>query len=432
MIAVEALAVLLLIVANGVLAMSELAVVSARRHRLQAMANAGNAGAARALTLAEDSGRFLSSVQIGITLVGVLSGAVSGATFGSRLSELLQGYGLENSTADGLGFGLVVLVITYLSLVVGELVPKQIALRNAEGVAAAMARPMRIVALIASPAVFLLDASSRLLLRLLGSRKVEDGGVTEEELRLMIGEAESAGVVDPAERRMIAGVMRLADRSVRLTMTPRLEVEWLDLSAPNEAVEQLRRTSHSWLPAGRGSIDEPLGVVRVKDALLACMEADADEAGPVDLAHYVLPTSFVHDGAEAIEVLEILRTAPVPVALVVDEYGTFEGMVTPTDILEAIVGAFAEPGGAVEPEAVQREDGSWLVEGTMPSDELWDLLGIATPPHGEHRTVAGLVLEGLRRLPVAGDAFERDGWRFEVVDMDGRRIDKVLVTRMAS
>lgn len=426
MLYVELAIVALLILLNGLLAMSELAVVSSRRARLQALVERGVIGSRRALALAADPGRFLSTVQIGITLVGVLSGAFSGATLGLRLSETLIGAGMPRQLADPLGVGAVVAVITYASLIVGELVPKQIALRNPERIAVRVAPAMTLLARIASPIVWLLDASGRLLLRLLGYKPGPQANVTEEEIRTVIAEAESAGVLEPGERQMISAVMRLGDRPVRAVMTPRPDVDMIDLSADDATIRRvLAESAHSRLPAYDGSPDEMLGIVQAKDLLEAYLRGEVP-----DIRAHVRAAPVIPDTADALDVVDIIKQSPIHLGLVHDEYGHFEGVVTNADILEAIVGVFRTE-GVVEPDAVQREDGSWLVSGLMPADEFAERLAIPIPQPDGYHTVGGFVLDQLGRLPNVGERFDAYGWRFEVLDLDGRRIDKVLASRIA-
>ncbi|MBX6745481.1 MAG: HlyC/CorC family transporter [Acetobacteraceae bacterium] len=419
--------VLVLIVLNGVFALSELAVVSARRSRLRAMAEAGRPGASAALALAEESGRFLSTVQIGITLVGILAGAFSGSALGGRLATWLTGLGLPVAVAEPLGFGLVVALVTYLSIVVGELAPKRLALRHAEGLACAVAPAMTIISRIAAPVGWLLDASTDLVFRLLGRAEAPEERVTEDDLRALVAEAERTGAIETAERRMIAGVLRLGNRPVRGVMTPRGEVDWLDATAGEAAAHAvLTRTAHSRLPVGEGSTEAMLGVVQSRELLAALLVGR-----PLDPRAAARRAPVVPDTADALDVLATLRAAEVPMALVHDEHGHFEGIVTPTDLTEAIVGAFrsdAEPGD--EPVAVRREDGSWLLAGWMPVDEMAELIGLALPEERSYHTAAGFVLTAAGRLPPVGEAVEVQGWRFEVVDIDGRRIDKLLVGPM--
>jgi putative hemolysin len=421
MLALELGVVVFLIFLNGFFAMAELAVVSARRPRLAAMAEGGKTGARSALSLLENQARFLSSVQIGITLIGVLAGALGGATLAERLADYLETFGLGTASAETIAVAVVVALITYLSLIVGELVPKQIALANPERVASFVAGPMKGVARVAAPAVLLLEVSSRLVLRLLGRQ--DEGGqeVTEEEIRALIAEAESAGVVETAEKHMIGRVMRLGDRSVRGIMTPRPEVDWVDVGGElPDALARLRASPHSRLPAARSTIDELLGVVHVKDVLRA-----VTDGGAVDLAPLVRAAPTIHDNADALDALEALRASPVDMAFVVDEHGTFEGVVTAADLLEAIAGQFADQADS-EPAAVRRDDGSWLLAGWQPIDEMADLLKVGLPARRGYHTVAGFALAQLGRFPRLGEVFETPSWRFEVVDIDGRRVDKVL------
>ena len=426
MLFIELAIILALIVLNGVLAMAELAVVSSRRARLQALINRDVIGSRRALALASDPGKFLSTVQIGITLIGVLSGALSGATFGIRLANWFAELGLSPAIAEIVGVGLVVTAITYVSLVIGELVPKQIALRNPERIAVRVAPVMTVLARIGSPLVWILDMSGRLLLRVLGYQAQPEHRVTDEEIRSLVAEAESAGVIEPGEREMIAGVMRLGDRPVRAVMTPRGEVDMIDLSSDPETIRRtLRDSIHSRLPVHEGSPEEMIGVVQAKDLLDAYL---AD--GLPNVRDHVRAAPTVPDTADALDVVDAIKLSPVHMALIHDEYGDFEGIITNADILEAIVGDFRTDDGPVEPDAVQREDGSWLIAGSMPVDEMADRLFIAVPEERNYHTAAGFVLNQLGYLPAIGESFVEQGWRFEVIDVDGRRIDKILATRL--
>lgn len=424
---VELLIVVVLTLINGLLAMSELAVVSARPARLKVMAADGNKGAAVALQLADDPGKFLSSVQIGITLVGILSGAFSGATLGDRLTAFLLERGVPDAVASALGVGIVVISITYISLIIGELVPKQIALRDAEGIAARVAPAMKVVASVGAPLVFILDVSGRLVLRLLGQSGATDERVTDEEVKTIIAEAESQGVLETEEKAMISGVMRLADRSARGLMTPRLDVETVDLSdPPEETLKMLRESHRSMLPVHEGEPDKIVGVLVRKDLI------DIFASGaPLDIRSLIKPAPVVLDRADAISVLAAIRSSVVHMALVFDEYGHFEGIVTPGDILGAIIGDFQEEEGG-ETAFTRRDDGSYLVSGWMPVDEFADKIGVPIPKDPPYETVAGYILSELNHLPNVGETFTREPWRFEVLDLDGRRIDKVLVARISS
>jgi putative hemolysin len=422
----EILIVVALTIVNGLLSMSELAVVSSRSARLKVLSDQGNKGAATAMRLAEDPGRFLSTVQIGITLVGVLSGAFSGATLGARLSEWLGTHGFSQSASDTLGVGIVVVVITYLSLILGELVPKQVALRDPERVAARVAPAMSLLSKIGAPVVFLLDVSGKAVLRLLGQKGETEEKVTEEEVRTIIAEAETAGVLERDEREMIAGVMRLADRSARALMTPRREVEVIDLEDSAEEIRaQLRASRRSRLPVQDGEADSIVGVVVVKDLIEFLQAGDTQ-----DLRALVQETPIVMDTADSLHVLREIRSSRVHMALVFDEYGHFEGIITPGDVLEAIIGAFQEEEEG-EPAIVTRADGSYLVAGWMQVDEFSHELGIPIPRDADFQTVAGFILAELNHLPNVGECFDKGHWRFEVVDLDGRRIDKILVSRIA-
>lgn len=429
--ALELLLIVALILVNGLLAMSELAVVSARKPRLEAMARKkkrGAVGARIALKLAAEPGRFLSAVQIGITLVGIFAGAYSGATLAERLTIwLVDTFVLERSLAEPAAFGLVVSGVTYLSLIVGELVPKQLALKNPEAIAAAMAPLLNILGKIFNPLVSLLDISSQLLLRLMGVGKGNAEAVTEEEIRHLVAEAESAGTVEPAERLMIAAVMKLGDRTVRSVMTPRHDLDWLDLSAAHEELLlRLRETSHLLLPAARGSIDEPLGSVSVKDVLNILLDEGRDGLAKRSINSLVRPVPALHESADLLDALALLQKSPSGMAFVVDEFGSLEGVVTANDILENIAGNFALGDGDQGPGVVQRADGSWLLDGLLPREQMAETLNLHLPEEDDHHTVAGFLLARFGRLPEAGDVVEWNGWRFEVMDMDGRRIDKVL------
>jgi putative hemolysin len=423
MLVVELLIVFVLVLLNGVFALSELAVVSSRRTRLKTLADRGAPGAATALALHDDPGRFISTVQVGITLVGVASGAVSGVTLGARAGAWLLRLGVPY--AEQVGIGLVVLLITYLSVIIGELVPKQLALRDPERFAARVAPVMNAISRIAAPLVFLLDVSGRLMLRLLGAGSGRNASITDEEIHTLVAEAERAGVIEPEEQSMIAGVMRLGDRRVRAVMTPRRNVEMVDLDKdPQTILKALRKSHHTRLPAYRGARKKVIGVLHAKDLLGAYIAGET-----VDPRDFVKPAPIVPDTIEALEVLDVLKKSAAHVALVHDEYGDFEGIVTAIDILEAIVGSFrAETGTSAK--AVRRKDGGWLLDGDMAADEMADLLGIKLPKQRKYHTVAGFVLAALGRIPQTGDHVVAQNWRLEVVDMDGRRIDKVLAERV--
>ena len=419
---IDVLVVLALMLVNALFAMSELAIVSARKPRLEAMARKGRKGARVALDLAADPGKFLSTVQTGITLTAVLAGAFSGEALGGPVAERLEYLGVGHDAAQHWGFGLVIVATTYLSLVIGELVPKQIALTAPEPIAAIAGLPMLWLSRIGAPFVWLLEHSSALLIRLMGLHKRRESQVTAEELHLVVAEASTAGVIEESERAIISGVVRLADRPVREVMTPRTQVEWIDLDEANPLAD----LPHSRMPAGRGSIDELTGVIEAR-ALLAAALAGKQ----ADLEAMIRPVPFVSDQIDAMDALQVLRGADVPMAFVHDEYGHFEGIVTPVDLLAAIVGAFAsDQDDDTDPPFFEREDGSWLVSGSAPADQLAERLCIDLPEDRDYATAAGFALSVLKHLPQVGERFESDGWRFDVVDMDGRKIDKLLAVRI--
>ncbi|WP_341712058.1 hemolysin family protein [Erythrobacter sp.] len=415
-----------LIVLNGVFAMSELAIVSARTARLRAAAQKGNGGARVALALAAEPGKFLSTVQIGITLIGIIAGAYSGASLGAPVGERLAALGFPVRWADQAGFASVIAVTTYLSLVVGELVPKQVALRAAVPIAMVMARPMAVLARVAAPLVWLLDVSSGVLIRLLGVRPAGHGSVTAEELHMLFAEATRTGVIEHEQHQMLQGVVRLAQRPVRELMTPRTEIDWIDIAADEAAVRAaIDASPHSLLPVAEGSPDRILGVVRVREILSRMVAGDA-----VDVAALMKKPEVVPDQLDAVDALRVLQQAEVAMAMVHDEYGHLDGIVTPVDLLTALVGDFVsdqDPGDA--PGIVEREDGSLLVAGSLSADVLADKLGLEYGDDREFGTAAGYALHVLKRLPMEGEHFHDQGWRFEVVDMDGRRIDKLLASQ---
>ena len=423
---VELAIVTILIVVNGLLSMSELAIVSSRPARLAGLVEKGVGGSRRALALASDPGKFLSTVQIGITLIGVLSGAFSGATLGQRLAQWLVELGLSQGLADTLGVGLVVGIITYASLIIGELVPKQIALRDPESIAVKVAPAMVMLAKISLPLVWLLDRSGKALLWLLGHRGDAAEKVSEDEIRTLVIEAENAGVLEPGEKEMIAGVMRLGDLPVGAVMTPRHEVSMIDLAdPPSEIFAALLKTNHSRCVVFEGNRDAALGIVQAKDMLDVYLAGKTPDIGALVREAPIIPETL-----DARDVVALLRDSPVHMGLVHDEYGVFQGVVTSADILEAIVGSFHTEEGPAEPAYVKRDDGSYLISGWMPAREFADLLGIELPASRPYLTFAGFLLQEFGTIPNVGDKISVAGWQFEIVDLDGRRIDKVLATRL--
>ena len=421
----DLLLILALIALNGVLSMSELAIVSAREARLKGLAKNGSRGARIALELAADPGRFLSTVQIGITLIGVLAGAYSGSTLGEPVAQRLLIAGVPDPLAHKLGFGLVIAVTTFFSLVIGELVPKQFALRSPEAIATVMAQPMRLLSRITAPLVWLLDRTSAVIFKMLGLIRESQQQVTAEELHLVVAEAQNAGVIEENERAIISGIVRLADRPVREIMTPRTEIDWIDIDAsPDQIRDALLHTPHSRIPVGEGSVENILGVIRARDLLDALLHGRS-----LSLRELVKSAPVIPDVMDAMDALAVLRDADVPMALVHDEYGHLDGIVTPGSILAALADGFASDNEDNDPPLVEREDGSWLVSGAANADLLEDRLGINMPGERDYATVAGFALSVLKRLPETGETFAYAGWKFEVVDMDGRKIDKLLVMR---
>jgi putative hemolysin len=410
---------------NGFFAMAELAVLSSRRARLEQMADEKVRGARAALKLLEDPTRFLSTAQTGITLIGVFAGAYSGATLAGPLSELLPGL---RGYAYPVALAVVVVCITYLSLLIGELVPKRIAFNNPEGIAASVAPFMTRLSFVFAPVVLLLRASTNTLVRLLRIPDRPESQVTEEEVKRLIAEGARTGIFHVAERDMINGVLRLADRSVRSVMTPRVEVMWIDLDDQPEAIrKEIADSGHSRLPAGRKGLDELEGVIHTKDLF-----DQLARTGQFEIAGALRQPLIVYEATPVLKLLEMFRENLVHMAVVVDEYGVLEGIVTPTDILIAIAGELPEDVNDLEEAAaVRRDDGSWLMDGMLGIHDAERLLEQSDMRGDEDfETLAGFVLARLARIPQIGDHFEWDGLRFEIVDMDGRRIDRILVTSL--
>jgi putative hemolysin len=416
-----------LILLNGVFAMSELAIVSARPARLRLLAGRGSHGAKTALALAAEPGKFLSTVQIGITLVGIIAGAYSGASLGGPTGERLAALGVPVRYAPETGFALVIAATTYFSLVIGELVPKQVALRIAVPIAVVMAWPMALLARAAAPFVWLLDASSNLLLRLLGVRHRGEHGLTAEELHMLFADATRSGAIEEESRQILAEVVKLSERPVRELMTPRKELDWIDLTASEaELRAAIEASPHSLLVVAEGSPDKIVGVVRVREVLAVLLAGK-----PAPLAELVRKAEVIPDRLDAMDALRILQSSEISLGMVHDEYGHLEGIVTPADLLMALVGQFVshqDEGDA--PLLVERDDGSLLVSGALPADALADRLGLDLPEQREFATAAGYVLWRLKKLPVEGESFREQGWRFEIVDMDGRKIDKLLISEL--
>jgi putative hemolysin len=426
-VALEVVILLLLIMANGLLAMSELAVVSSRKPRLQQRADDGHRGARVALRLAEEPTRFLSTVQVGITLIGVLTGAFGGARLGTKLSVALEQGGMDPAWAGPLGVGLVVVVITYLSLVVGELAPKRIALGNPERIAAAVAVPMRMLSRLTHPFVKLLEVSTGVLTRLLGGTPNTDPPVTDEEITHLLAQGAEAGVFESAERELVENVLWLGDQRTRALMTPRRDIVWLDLEdTPEENREKIVASGYSSFPVARGDLDEMVGIVRAKDLLARLLrDGTFDIEDACDTTPLVVPGSL-----SALKLLEAFRSNRRHVALVVDEHGSIQGLITNNEILESVAELENDPDDP-DPEIVRREDGSYLLDGGLSIDELKDVLDVRRLPdedEAHYHTLAGFILDRLGHIPVASESFEWGGFSFEIVDLDHHRVDKVLVT----
>jgi putative hemolysin len=424
-IALEVVVILILILLNGAFAMSELALISARRARLLVLERKGVPGATLASTLAADPQLFLPTVQVGITLIGILAGVFGGARIGSELAGWLKQFPLMRPVAETLSIGLVVVGITYLTMVIGELVPKQLALRRPELIAVRVARPLAALARVTGPVVWLLSQSSALVIRLFGGRQTKQPTVTEEELRALVAEGEQAGVFETEERDMIERVLRLADKPVRAIMTPRNDLVWIDRTdSPKEIVSTLKSAPHSRFVVCDGAVDNVVGVVQAKDILDRILSG-----GELSVAAALRQPLILPDTVTALDALERLKPDPLGLALVMDEYGSFEGVVTAADVLEAIVGDLTEP-APPEGGIGATKEGALVMDGMMPVDELKARLGLPDLPfEGGYHTLGGLLLALLRRVPRVGDRIVFAGWRFEVLEMDGRRVDRVRATK---
>ncbi|MFZ6029042.1 MAG: hemolysin family protein [Chloroflexota bacterium] len=423
---VEIAVIVLLLLANGVFAMAEIAVVSARKLRLQRMAEQGSAQARTALELANHPNQFLATVQIGITLVGILAGAFGGATIAQKLAAVLANVRFLAAYSESIAVGLVVLVITYLSLVVGELAPKRVGLSNAERIAAAVAVPMKSLAAITRPIVRFLDISTDVVVRSLGIKPSDEPSITPEELKILIDQGTASGAFEEMEQDMIEKVLRLDERSISAVMTPRPQIIWFDVDdAPAQIYQKIAESQHSRFPVFQDTQDNVLGIVRVKDVLIQNLSGHS-----FDLRPLLRPVVFVPENLSVLEVLELFKQRGTHLALITDEYGSIEGMVTHNDILENIVGEIPIPGEPADPKAIRRDDGSWLIDGLLDIEEFKDTLQIRVLPKDDeyqYQTVGGFVISRLGSIPTAGQSFTWDNWHVEVVDMDGRRVDKVLV-----
>ena len=422
----EVLIIIGLILANGLLAMSEIAIVASRKARLQQMANEGNKRAEDVLKLAEDPNKFLSTVQIGITLVGIFAGAFGGATFSKPVAAALVNVPLIAPYSHGIALALVVMLITYVSLVVGELVPKRIGLQAPEAIATMIARPMIILSVIASPAVKILTTSTAFLLKLFGFKETTQDNVSEEEIKLLIQQGAQNGVLDAAEQDIVERVLLLGDRTVASLMTHRTQVVYLDMEDDwSTSLEKIRDANHSTFPVCQGALDDVMGVVSIKQLFLT----PGDQP---DLRLCLASAVYMPETMPSLKALELFKRTSNHFALVTDEYGVVQGVVTLTDIMEGMVGDIPTEDELTEDQAVQREDGSWLLDGMLTMDEMRDLLKLEPEEDekAQYQTVGGLVMFLLERIPLPADTCEWQGWQLEVMDMDGNRVDKVMASQL--
>lgn len=421
--------ILILIIANGIFAMTEMAIVSSRKARLEHLAEEGNKGAKRALKLAEDPTDLLSAVQIGITLIGIFTGAFGGATLSAYLAAPLKALPWLARYADALSMVIVVSIITYLSLILGELVPKRLALDNPEPIAVLVARPMAAFVRLNRPLVRLLSMSTKFVFTLLGAKPSDEPPVTEEEVKVLIGRGAQYGIFEETEREMVEKIFILSDMRVNSLMTPRTQVEWLDLEDTTPYnLHLISDAKYSAFPVGRGSLDDIVGIVYTKDILTMYMSGQ-----PIDLEALALQPLYVPGTLAALKVLEMFKEEGAQVALVVDEFGGIDGLVTLHDVVEHIMGELRTPHEELDPDVVQREDGTWLMDGLVPIEQFKELFGLDDLP-GEERelfhTLAGFALSRLGHIPAAAESFEWNGLRFEIIDMDRSRIDKILVSKL--
>lgn len=419
--------ILLLILINGIFALSEIAVVSARRSRLQQRAEEGNRGSRIALELISEPTRFFSTIQTGITLIGILAGAFGGSTIALHLSALLGRILLLKPYAYPISLAIVVLLITYFTLVIGELLPKRLALTNAEGIASAIALPMRFFSKILSPVVYVLSTSTNLLARILGIRPTKELPITAEEITILLEQGESAGVFEPTEQDIVESALRLDDVRVSALITPRMDITWLDIDEPpNSILAAIAGSPHSTFPVAHENLDNVAGIVRGRDVLIRKAEGQ-----PFELITLMKPAVFVPESQSALEMLETFKHSSQHMAMVIDEFGGLMGLVTLTDIIEALVGEIHSPGLPEEPEVVKLEGGAWLLDGGLPIHEFMEILDMREPPEEAERgydTLGGFVMDMLGRIPVRGDSFEHAHFRFEVMGMEGKRVGKVQVT----
>lgn len=424
----DMLVILLLIILNGLFAMAEIAIVSSRKSKLQYMADQGDMKAKKALELAKNPNRFLSTVQIGITFVGIFAGAFGAETLTGAVSGLIGKFGFVGQYIDTLALFIVVSVITYLSLVIGELVPKRIALTNPEKFASLVSLPIQTISAISRPIVDVLSISTEWVLHVFGVKAPAELPISEEEVKLLIREGARVGIFNFAERDIVERTFRLADQKVNMLMTSRNEVVWLNLDrSESDLRKKLARSTYSYLPVCKGKLDNVVGVIRTKELLTHFLEADA-----FDVTKLMHKAVFLPESTNALSVLELFKKSGIHVAMVVDEYGNITGLISITDILEALVGDIPTIDEEEDRAIIERKDGSWLVDGLTPIDELKDHFKLRKVPDektGQFQTVGGFVMHRLGRIPVAGDAVDLDMLRVEVVDMDGNRVDKLIVRK---
>lgn len=416
----EILIILLLVLLNGIFSLSEMSVVSSRKVRLQQRANEGDTGAFNALQLAENPNIFLSTIQIGITLIGVLSGAVGGVGISKSLAEWFDDIPLLAPYATSIGLGIVVLVITFLTLILGELVPKRLALHSPERIASVIAAPMTLISRIFSPFVYVMSATTDLALRIMGVKPSLEPPITEEEIQVLIDQGTQAGVFDVSEQDMVQGVFSLSDRRIFSLMTPRSEIAWLDVNdTPEEIRQKIEESPYSRFPVCEDSLDIIIGIIEARDLLLESLHGN-----PLQLKRNLQQPVYIPETALASRVLELFKSEDAELMLVVDEFGSVQGLVTVFDIIEEIVGDIDQP-----PQATQRQDGSWLLDGLLEVEDFKEIFNLRhLPDEDEYETLSGFVMLNLGRIPQAADKFEWNGLTFEVMDMDGKRVDKVLVT----
>lgn len=425
---IEILFIVLLILLNGLFALSEMAVVSSRKARLQQRANEGDDNARAALELANNPNDLLSTVQVGITLIGILAGAFGGATIAEELALTLHQLPFLAHYADAIALGIVVLVITFFSLIIGELVPKRVALNHPERIAAFVAKPMRMLAILSTPMVRLLGFATDFVLGILRMRVSTEPPVTEEEIKVLMEQGTRAGMFEEAEQDMVERVFSLGERRINTIMTPRTQIAWLDFDDPlEETLLKMTESAHSRFPVKQGTLDNFLGIVHVKDLMLGALAGK-----PMDLKSALHHPLFVPESMHVLKVLELFKKTGTHIGMVVNEYGDIQGLITLNDVLEAIVGGMPSLAESEEPLAVQRSDGSWLMDGMIPVDEFREFMDIADKLPGEesrhYHTLGGFVMSYLGRVPASADRFEWGGLEFEVMDMDGNRVDKILVT----